>query len=46
MLDKDILDEYSDVELISYDLYDKSDMYKTIKDSMIVDVVGKLTVAV
>ena len=46
MLDKDILDEYSDVELISHDLYDRSDMYKTIKDSMIVDVVGKLTVAV
>ena len=46
MLDKDILDEYSDVELISHDLYDRSDMYKTIKDSMIVDVVEKLTVAV
>jgi len=46
MLDKDILDEYSDVELISHDLYDRSDMYKTIKDSMIVDMVGKLTVAV
>ena len=46
MLDKDILDEYSDVELISHDLYDRSDMYKTIKDSMIVDVVRKLAVAV
>ena len=46
MLEKDMLDEYSDVELISHDLYDRSDMYKTIKDSMIIDVVGKLTVAV
>ena len=46
MLDKDILDEYSDVELISHDLYDRIDMYKNIKDSMIVDVAEKLTVAV
>lgn len=45
MLNKDILDEYSDVELVDHDLYKRHDVYRTINDSNIVGVVGKLEIA-
>ena len=45
MLNKDILDEYTDVELVDHDLYKRHDVYRTINDSNIVGVVGKLEIA-
>ena len=42
MLNRDILGEFSDVELVGYVMYKKNDTRKTIVDSMIISVVGKL----
>ena len=46
MLNRDILDEHSDVELVGHALYKKSDIYRTIDNSMIIGEVGKLELVV
>ena len=46
MLDRNMLDEYSDIELIGHALYKKSDIYRIIDSSVIISVVGTLELAV
>ena len=46
MLNRDILSEFSDVELVGHVLYKKNDIYRTIVDSMIISMVEKLELAV
>ena len=46
MLNRDILSEFSDVELVGHVRYKKNDICRTIVDSMIISVVGKLELAV
>ena len=46
MLNRDILGEFSDVELVGHVLYKKHDICRTIVDSMIINVIGKLELAV
>ena len=46
MLNRDILGDFSDFELVGHVLYKKNDICRTIVDSMIISVVGKLELAV
>ena len=46
MLTRDILGEFSDVELVGHVLYKKNDICRTIVDSIIISVVGKLELSV
>ena len=46
MLHRNILDEYYDVELVRHTLYKKNNICRTIVDSMISSVVGKLELSV
>ena len=46
MLNRDILGDFSDFELVGHVLFKKNDICRTIVDSMIISVVGKLELAV
>ena len=46
MLNRNILGEFSDIELVGYVMYKKNDIRRTIIDSMIISVAGKVKLAV
>ena len=46
MLNRNILGDFSDVELVGHVLYKKNDICRTIVDSMIISVIGKLELSV